>query len=104
MGHLPDYVCTSCGLQTPRANLVAKKVSFGTLGSNSVMLKSRTVAWLCFPCVKKDPAWQLEEYESPGFKQADEVEAMARAARQYRQLAGERLPRSLPTVDQSDNS
>lgn len=109
MGHLPDYICTECGLKTPRENLTAKKVSFGTLGSSSIMLKSRTVAWLCDPCCNKDPAWQLAEYESPGFKQAEEMEEVARTARQMRRLeagqpADETPPSGIPTVQDDSNS
>lgn len=79
MGHLPEYKCTLCGSPTPRDELLAKKISFLTLGSKGKTVKSRTSDWICLKCLAsgKDPHWKLDEYESPGMRQADDVKIEA---------------------------
>lgn len=73
MGHQPEYKCTRCGnANVTRDDLLAMKVSFVTLGSEGITVKSRTPDWLCFPCLKKDPIWKMEEYDSPGLRTAEE--------------------------------
>lgn len=73
MSEQHSYKCTDCGKMTPRDKLLTKKVSFSTLGSDGKMIKSRTVGWLCFPCVKKDPTYNIPEYDSPGLRQDEAI-------------------------------
>lgn len=72
MGHQPEYRCSRCRATPGRDNLLAMKVSFVTLGAHGRTVKSRTPYWLCFPCLNKDEFWNLEEYDSPGLRNAEE--------------------------------
>lgn len=63
-----DYACTRCGGLRKRNELITKKVSFSTLGSEGKMIRSRTLDWLCFSCTKNDPEYNIPEYESPGLR------------------------------------
>lgn len=73
MGHQPEYKCTRCGNKNlKRDELIAVKVSFVTLGSDGQTIKSRTPDWLCFPCLNEDVVWNMEEYDSPGLRTAEE--------------------------------
>lgn len=63
-----NYTCTSCGRETPKKHLTAKRVDFSTYGRNSKRLRTRTVGRLCPECRDKDPAWNQPRFtESPGF-------------------------------------
>lgn len=61
-----EYFCTVCGKHCGRANLTGKKVMFLALGKEADTYKTRMVDWLCADCLKKDPAWNLPAYQSPG--------------------------------------
>lgn len=63
-----DYKCTICDARPGRDNLRAKKVQFTSLGVRPRVYRSRTVAWLCADCLKRDPAWNQVEYDSPGLQ------------------------------------
>lgn len=48
-----------------------KKVDFVTLGGSgrrAKTVRSRTTDWLCPGCLAKDPAWNLEKYNTPGMQ------------------------------------
>lgn len=75
MGHQPVYRCTRCKDEVDRDELVSVKVSFVTLGSRGQTLRSRTPDWLCFPCLNADKIWNMEEYDSPGLRTAEEEAA-----------------------------
>lgn len=79
MGHQPDYSCSICKKQKPRGELLAKKVSFITLGANGKTIKSRTPAWCCFDCLASgmDPDWEREGYDSPGLQVGEDMAAEA---------------------------
>lgn len=63
-----NYTCTSCGKETNKEKLTAKRVEFSTYGKGSKRLRTRTVARLCLTCRDKDPAWNQERYlAAPGF-------------------------------------
>ncbi|MEU4066703.1 hypothetical protein AB0F25_30695 [Streptomyces wedmorensis] len=72
MGHQAPYKCTECGEVQPREDLIAKKVSFVTLGSKGTTIKSRTPHWLCFKCLKGDKDWNLVQYDSPGLRTVEQ--------------------------------
>lgn len=73
MAFTGEYKCSKCGSTPGNPDLlVAKKVMFQELGTNPRTLKSRTVDWLCPPCVAKDPDWKKEPYTSPGMIDPDQ--------------------------------
>lgn len=59
------YACGTCGREKPKAELLAKRVTFAELGSNKIA-RSRTVSWLCRTCREQDPAWTQPSFTSPG--------------------------------------
>jgi hypothetical protein len=64
-----DYSCTCCGAEVGRENLTVKRAFFTTMGKPPTTIKSRTVAWLCQPCLDKDPDWTLDKFvASPGMR------------------------------------
>lgn len=69
-----DYKCTECNARPGRDNLKVKKVQFVAIGVRPKVFRSRTVAWLCPDCIKKDPAWNQLEYDSPGLQPREEQE------------------------------
>lgn len=66
MARTQKYVCTSCGRDTPRERLLAKKVQFVEMGVGGRNQKSRVIAWLCPDCVAKDVDWNREKFKAPG--------------------------------------
>lgn len=79
MGHTTDYRCTKCKNERPRDQLLAKKVSFLTLGAKGKTVQSRTSDWICYQCLADgvDEHWNLEAYNSPGLRSAEEQAATA---------------------------
>ena len=64
-----EYSCTACGKEFTKDTLFAKRVMFAILGRNKGVVRSRTVAWLCEPCMNADPDYAREMYaSSPGMK------------------------------------
>lgn len=61
------YRCSSCGKQPgptreiARQHLFVKKIEFRRYGFKGSLLRSRTVAWLCRPCMEKDPNYNMPE-------------------------------------------
>lgn len=77
----PDiYVCSACGdrfaADERHLKLVAKDVVFRTWElrrkagrTRGKMLRRRCVAWLCFPCLEKDPDYNLRAQDgAPGMR------------------------------------
>ena len=60
-----EYDCTSCGRTTARDDLMVKRAQFMTMGSGASNVRTRVVAWLCPPCLEKDPQWNLPERHKP---------------------------------------
>lgn len=60
-----DYKCDGCGRDTKRDLLTVKKVLFVEMGAGGKTLRSRVDSWLCPPCVKADPHWNMESYRHP---------------------------------------
>lgn len=64
-------VCSVCGKEQQPGKLVVKEVNFRTVTPNK-RLRTRAVAWLCPPCLEKDPAWQQDRYRgSPGAQNSE---------------------------------
>jgi len=64
-----DYRCSVCQQAKPRADLVAKKISFQEIGRGGKVLKTRTQGWVCKTCVLEDPDWNKRALiDSPGMK------------------------------------
>lgn len=62
-----DYSCSDCGGRSTREDLMAKRVSFTTIGSTPKTVRSRTVKWLCEVCMMRDPDFNLDPRTSaPG--------------------------------------
>lgn len=59
------YVCNGCGNPTSRDLLTVKKVLFVEMGAGGRTIRSRVDKWLCPPCVKADPAWNLPAHRMP---------------------------------------
>lgn len=64
MGKLIKYHCTSCGKETPRANLTVKKCVFLEMGAGAATKRSRVLDWLCTDCLNLD-----EIFNTPPFKE-----------------------------------
>ena len=63
-----EYRCSVCQQVKPRADLLAKKVSFTTI--KPVLTKrSRVVGWVCSVCRENDPDWNQPKYSGPGGEQ-----------------------------------
>jgi hypothetical protein len=60
-----EYVCNGCGKHTARKMLTVKKILFTSMGAGSTTTRSRVQAWLCPPCVQKDPDWNLPANRQP---------------------------------------
>lgn len=60
-----DYHCTKCGKETKRELLTPKKVIFTEMGAGGKTIRARVIDWLCPPCVKSDPHWNLPPNQSP---------------------------------------
>lgn len=71
------YVCGLCKNIRQRDELLAKKISYITLGAKGKTVRSRTKEWVCLHCLAegKDPDFDIEAYDSPGMRRAEEVEA-----------------------------
>lgn len=54
--------CTGCGNTFHREQLTVKRAVFDTMGQKYKRLKSRTVGWLCAPCLEGDPDWTQERW------------------------------------------
>lgn len=68
-----SYSCTKCNKTTERKSLVVKKVMFQEIGANPATIRSRSVAWLCAPCVAADPDYNRPVHDSPGLRLAKEA-------------------------------
>lgn len=77
MPQTQTYRCDLCGNVRNRDDLLAKKISYITLGARGKTVKSRTKQWDCVFCLAegKDPDWDIQAYDSPGMRRADDVEA-----------------------------
>lgn len=62
------YACSNCRAVTNREKLTVKKVIFAKIGAGGRIRKSRTLAWLCFDCLKTDADWNIERFDAPGLK------------------------------------
>lgn len=62
----PVYKCTQCGKNCKRERLVVKRVQYTGMGKGARLLRSRTLAWLCPTCLRADPPYQQEAFETPG--------------------------------------
>lgn len=56
----PDRTCSDCGRQKPREGLLAKRVSWMTLGRSGKRVHTRTIKWQCLDCAQQDPEWNIE--------------------------------------------
>lgn len=95
MSQTTTYNCSLCKKVRARDDLLAKKISYLTLGARGKTVKSRTKQWICIYCLAdgKDPDYDIEPYDSPGMRRAEDVEAeVAMARRQAR--TGESPPES----------
>jgi hypothetical protein len=83
MPQTQTYVCGLCETIRPRDELLAKKISYLTLGAKGKTVRSRTKDWVCLHCIAdgKDPDFDIEAYDSPGMRRAEDVEAMIAAKR-----------------------
>lgn len=62
-----EYKCSFCKREVDRADLVAMRVQFTSMGKPTKLLKSRVVSWLCPDCIKFEPEWTSEPWrKSPG--------------------------------------
>lgn len=97
MPQTQTYVCGLCDNIRPRDELLAKKISYITLGAKGKTIRSRTKDWICIHCLAagKDPDFEIEAYDSPGMRRAEDVEAEI-AAKRRRTRTGE-------SDDESDN-
>ena len=97
MPQTQTYTCGKCGNVRNRDDLLAKKVSYLTLGSKGRTIRSRTVAWICLECLAngKDPDFMIEAYDSPGMRRADDIAAEISSRR--------RQARTGESADESDN-
>jgi hypothetical protein len=61
------YKCSGCGKDKAKDDLVVKRVQFREMGMNGKVTSTRTVAWLCPPCLAKDPDTGRDAYmDAPG--------------------------------------
>lgn len=60
-----QYLCNGCGKPTARDMLTVKKTVFSSMGEGASVTRSRVVAWLCVPCVRIDPGWNLPKNRTP---------------------------------------
>lgn len=64
-----QYCCDVCGDDVGRDNIYAKRVIFAQARRGGSVLKSRTVAWMCLPCLNKDPQFTSEKFVgAPGMR------------------------------------
>lgn len=91
------YRCDLCSNIRKREELLAKKISYLTLGQKGKTIKSRTKGWHCLECLAagKDPDFDIEAYDSPGMRRAEEVDAEIAAKR--------RQARTGESIGESDN-
>ena len=67
MPHYTTNRCTVCMNLTSPELLTVKRTSFSPRSEPSKVIRSRTTAWLCQSCIKKDPEWNLPAYKgAPG--------------------------------------
>lgn len=60
------WPCSVCGDETqPKTQMVAKRVTFTTLGSGYDVLRSRTTHYLCPKCREKDAEWLSPPFSGP---------------------------------------
>ncbi len=60
-----NRICGEC--DKPAPELFVKRVQFTEMGSRGHVVRSRAVAWLCRPCMEKDPDYNRKKYSaSPG--------------------------------------
>lgn len=55
------YICTECGKTFDKEALTVVNILFKTMGVGPKIKKSRTLAWLCTPCLEKHPSWNLPD-------------------------------------------
>lgn len=96
MPQTQTYTCSLCGNIRNRDELLAKKISYITLGARGKTVKSRTKQWICIFCLAsgKDADWDIEAYDSPGMRRAEDVAAEVAAQR--------RQARTGESVDESN--
>ena len=58
--HTTMKVCTGCGKEESRSNILVVKVAFHRLGEPSTQLRSRNTDWLCPECCTARPEWNLK--------------------------------------------
>lgn len=97
MPQTQTYTCGLCGNVRSRDELLAKKISYLTLGSKGRTIRSRTKNWTCLECLAKgkDPDFNIEAYDSPGMRRAEDIEAEIASKR--------RQARTGEAEDESDN-
>jgi hypothetical protein len=66
MSHYSVDVCSVCGDKTSPERLTIKKVSFSPRLNPRQVKRSRARAWLCPPCLEKDPDYTAPAYSGPG--------------------------------------
>lgn len=70
----PDYVCSNCGREVGRDNLIVKRAVFKEMGKGGATIKTRTSGWLCTipngempSCLDQDNDWERPIYSTaPG--------------------------------------
>lgn len=61
------YRCHKCKLTFARDDLVVKRVVFAELGAGGRQVRSRSVGFLCRPCLEADPVYKRVALDdSPG--------------------------------------
>lgn len=54
--------------------LTVKKILFTSMGSGSKTSRARVKQWLCPPCVRSDPDWNLPPYVQPAERATNKTE------------------------------
>lgn len=66
------YRCSVCLKDFTKTELFTKTVLFATLGTPSTRVKTRTVKWLCQPCMEVDEDFIRRKFaDSPGMADVD---------------------------------
>ena len=55
-----SYVCDDCSADVGPGNLVTKRAMFATIGKPSRSIRTRTVKYICRPCMEADPDYQRQ--------------------------------------------